>query len=455
MKSKRSIFFVVSLASLLVSANGWSQTHPPFRPVPPGVVELIGFGSDGGIVELKDGTLMLAQGGGINEQSANKPQARFSKDGGKTWTKPQDLNSEIGVGGMIRLKSGALAIYGRKNAPDASKSIYYFSKSMDEGKTWTTPVMIRNYPDYHLMFHSMIQLSSGRLLLSGYWSTEETQLGIERIAETGWGYWRGRILFMEGHRGRDIGMCITYHSDDEGATWKQGPTESIHGIDGYFDEKGELSGAGVIIEMCEPTAAETKDGRVLLFARSRTGRLLQSYSQDGGMTWYPGLPTELSSSQSPPLLIRIPNSGDLLCVWNQVSAEEIRRGFLRGRLSAALSKDSGLTWQNFKTLELQEGMEDVDRITPEFPISMFLVGRSPFGTLPAGFAMFTYPNVDIVGEKMFLRYSRVWPHVIRGRSEAKRDSSVPLMWPQYEEREAEMTGDGGVMRIYPLEWFYK
>jgi len=28
------------------------------------------------------------------------------------------------------------------------------------------------------------------------------------------------------------------------------------------------------------------------------------------------------------------------------------------------------------------------------------------------------------------------------------------MWPKYEEREAEMTGES-VLRIYPLGWFYQ
>jgi 3-methyladenine DNA glycosylase AlkD len=31
------------------------------------------------------------------------------------------------------------------------------------------------------------------------------------------------------------------------------------------------------------------------------------------------------------------------------------------------------------------------------------------GQLPDGFAMFTYPNVDIVGDNVFIRYARVGP----------------------------------------------
>ena len=255
---------------------------------------------------------------------------------------------------------------------------------------------------------------------------------------------------MEGHRAVEMGISVTYYSDDEGQTWKQ----SEDGVFGWFDQYGETNGAGGIIDLYEPTSAETKDGRVLMFSRSKTGRLVQSYSLDGGKVWYTAQPTELASSQSPPMLVQIPQTGDLLCVWNQVSAEEIRRGLLRGRLSAAISKNSGLTWQNFKTLELQEGLEDVDRITPEFPIARRLVARSGIGQIPDTFAMFSYANVDIIGDKVFVRYPRSWPRVMTGKSETGRDINIPLMWPKYEEREAEMTGEG-VLRIYPLEWFYK
>lgn len=47
--------------------------------------------------------------------------------------------------------------------------------------------------------------------------------------------------------------------------------------------------------------------------------------------------------------------------------------------------------------------------------------------------MFTYPNVDIIGDLLFIHYARMWPK---------------------EERETEMMGEG-VMRIYPLDWFYR
>lgn len=69
---------------LLQAVSNLAQDRPKFRPVPPGVVELTSYGRDGGIVELKDGSLMMAQGGGINDQSTTKPRYRISNDRGKT-----------------------------------------------------------------------------------------------------------------------------------------------------------------------------------------------------------------------------------------------------------------------------------------------------------------------------------------------------------------------------------
>ena len=438
-----------------MTKTGWKDGHPIFRPLPKGVVEVLGqdINVDGSIIELADGSLMLAQGGGIFETAYDKPICRISKDGGKTWGDAQQLNCDIGAAGFIRLASGSLALYGQKNAKGGSG--VYFSSSADDGQTWGPGVPIHTYQDFRPMYHSLTQLSSGRLLLVGYWEGLDCRArDIERITLTNWGRWRGEILWMEGHRSAEMGICLAYYSDDEGRTWKQ----CTGGLFGWFNELGEPDGTLGITGVYEPTAAETKDGRVLMFARCKRGRLVQSYSLDGGDTWLSIQPTELSSSQSPPMLVRIPQTGDLLCVWNQVSAEEIRRGFSRCRLSAAVSNDNGLTWRNFRTIELMQGLEDVASISPEWPIPAVMRGRLGLGQLPDAFANFDYSNVDIVGDRVFLRYHRTWPMM---KEEALPEAdNVPShitenpMWPRFEDRKAEMTGEG-VLRIYPLDYFYE
>ena len=437
---------------------GQMKGAPRFLPAPEGVVELTQFddgstlGTDGGIVERKDGSLILMQGGGVPETGQESPVRRISTDGGQTWGQAARVDAQIGAGGVIRLRSGTLGMYGQQGGRPGSG--VYFSTSPDEGETWTAPVDIGVYPDFRPMHHSMTQLQSGRILLVGYWEgLNATAPDAVRDTQTGWGLWRGHLLFMEGHRGVEMGICIAYYSDDEGRTWSQ----AEGGLFGWFDDCGVPNGTGGIIDVYEPTVAECKDGRVLMFMRSKTGRLVQSYSLNGGQTWFSVLPTELASSQSPPVLVRIPTTDDLLCVWNQVSCEEIRRGFLRGRLSVAISRDSGMSWENFRTLELQEQMTDAARIPPELPISRRVVGRPGLGQLPDGFAMFTYPNVDIAGDSVFIRYSRMWPKARDPEALETADVKLPTMWPDtmpmYEDRTAEMTGQG-VMRRYPLSWFY-
>ena len=55
-----------------------------------------------------------------------------------------------------------------------------------------------------------------------------------------------------------------------------------------------------------------------------------------------------------------------------MSAWETLQGLYRHRLSWAISKDEGLTWQNHKNLE---SLDDVSYIEPT-PIEQVMVGRA-------------------------------------------------------------------------------
>ncbi len=169
-----------------------------------------------------------------------------------------------------------------------------------------------------------------------------------------------------------------------------------------------------------------KDGALL----SNDGRI----SSDGGMTWTPVAPAELANSYSPPRLVRIRKTGDLMCVWNQVSPEEIRRGFRRGRLSVAVSQDSGATWGHFKTLELSGGLEDVDRVTPGC-MEMVIRARKDVGKLPDDYAFFHYANVCFAGDMVYIMYSRGGPFLGIAEQNLHKQEQV--------------------LRIYPLDWFYR
>ena len=105
---------VVLLSLLYSSAVTGEETsglegqcpYPLRKPIPEGVVELLGVPTPGGVVKLNDGSVMLAYG----------QEYRISNDEGLTWSKPKPLGLETDCHGLIRLASGALAAWGSKPA---------------------------------------------------------------------------------------------------------------------------------------------------------------------------------------------------------------------------------------------------------------------------------------------------------------------------------------------------
>ncbi len=405
------------------TARGKTTEQAPTKPVwrkppPEGVVEIVGTGVSS-LVELPDGSL-LAQNGST------------SSDGGRTWSEPRSVGDGVDGNGLTCLNSGAIAL-------TSDDRIWI---SQDNGETWDAPRHIPMDTARRGLSDTIIQLSGGRLLcprrtvLGGYHPDDGVGLpigGASRVPECeGWGTWKGLPTSVEGEgHCPQMEIAFVYYSDDEGRTWN--PFEEYGCLMGWFDFDGVVNGNCGVVPCDEPSVAETKDGGVLFFARSTVGRILYSYSRDHAQTWGAVKPTELECSYSPPRLRRIPRTGDLICVWNQVSHAEIRRGYLRGRLSAAISRDSGATWENFKTLELSAGLEDVERIPAEYPIRP-VRSQNYVGTLPDDYANIYYPNICFAADKVYVIYSRGW--LTQRGSEARLTS----------ER---------VLRIYPLEWFYQ
>ncbi len=391
-------------------------------PLPAGVVELVGVaGMSNGLVELKDGSLLMNDG-------------RISTDGGLTWGEGRSFGEGISGSGLLRLQSGALAL---TQSVGYGKGMMWVSA--DEAQTWEpcSPVKTPGGPDY-AMADVMIQLNSGRLLYP--WDCDYVGEHPEMMYKDmlAWGTWKGQRYDVEGHGHTPeyFATGISY-SDDQGKTWHLdrrfgGGCPLV--LMGWFDFEGNPNGMCGITPCGESSVAETNDGRVLMFGRSTVGRIVHSYSNDDGKSWSAVLPTELAASNSPPRLRRIPKTGDLLCVWNQVSGEEIRRGYRRGRLSAAISKDSGATWENFKTIEVSEGLEDGPRVYPD-PESRMVRARQDVGELPDGWAYFHYCNVCFAGDKVYIMYARGSPLLGIAEQNLHKQESV--------------------VRIYPVEYFYQ
>ena len=408
----------IASAVLLFTAKYVSADPVSRKPLPDGVVEIPDIDASGGIVGLDDGSLMFAQAASY----------RISRDDGASWSDPQPLQAPFGAQGMIRLQSGALAIYGSKDEN------YCAAFSSDEGKTWSEPYVICPTYEGHIMYHNMIQMSSGRLLITMYWEDMDgwgLHPDVMYPSNTGaFGTWKGHRVSIEGHgHVPEMGMSFVYRSDDQGKTWTKHPG----GLMGWFDAEGNINGESGLTPCFEPTIAQTNGDGVLLIARSTVGRLVSSYSPDGGQQWMAVRPTDLAASQAPPLMVSVGPNGDLLIIWNQNSREEIRRGFRRNRLSSAISQDGGHSWEHFKTLELSVGIDDVDRVPLDYPLTP-VRARRDVGHLPDDFIQFSYPNVDVVGDLVFVRYYRRWWILEGGK-------------PKMPKRH--------LMRVYPLKWFYQ
>ena len=285
---------------------------------------LVDTGHEASPIVLKDGSvaLYLSKGGGA--------LCRLSSDDGRTWgdvvfCKHADGKPVKAIDCMpVRLKSGKLGLLQHPGGYRLA-----FSVSEDEGKTWGEPVAVN--PDG----------PSGKPLNG---SPFVTRTG--RIVVTAWNVPPGQKTLVKAWGGQPISCdTIVWTSDDEGKTWQQAdPIGTLHDGKRYPFE--------------EATGVELKDGRLMLFGRTVHGRLFKSYSSDGGLTWTEPVPTPLVSSYAPASLSRMPN-GDLLCIWNQSSVDEVKNRMRRQRLTCAVSSDEGETWKHYRNLE---SLDDVVKV---------------------------------------------------------------------------------------------
>ena len=348
-----------------------------------------------GFVELDDGRFLAV---------AKGLMGFVSSDGGRTWGNRHDLTTQTGStlistqnGSVIRLASGRIAIqYGRlEKVGTQTTTLLFCATSDDEGGTWSREHRINHTGDGWPWFDVMIQTRSGRLILP----VRSTYAGrrIEKDEGEAKGTVKGHPVKVEGHAHfPEIDIAYIYYSDDEGRTWGRSENEVLG-----WPDNGRIGAYATD----EPSVAQTGDGRLLMFARSTLGRIIESWSDDDGVSWSRGLPNGLCNSYSPARLRRIPTTGDLQCVWNQVTPDEILAGYRRSRLSSAISADGGQTWQHFKTLDCADPLDKTPRQEPD-PRIRFVVAAQDCGELPANYCMYRYPNVRFIGEMVYISYDR-------------------------------------------------
>jgi len=342
--------------------------------------------SEADIVGLLDGRVMLAwtdfyQGKGGDWDTA-RISAKISYDHGQTWSDRFTLLENEGDWNIIepdfqRLPSGELLLYYLVTNSDIDARMVV-RRSSDDGKTWSDPQPLSYDRGYHCTTNARsVRMKNGRLVIP---------VGIR-------------------------GTVYTYFSDDDGHMWRHG-LPPLRGAE-------EPSAS-------EPAVVELRNGDLLMFLRNGTGRIWQTLSYDGGETWSITTPTTLAASRSPMSLRQLGDSGDLLVIWSQASQKEIDFGLIRTRLSCAISKDDGVTWECFNNLESLDNLTGVEPTPADAPERQ--KGTSPLiwecPVVPKGYLNCSYPSCSVIGDRVYITY----------------DVSPPFTSLK--------------LRVLPLEWLY-
>ena len=259
----------------------------------------------GSILPFDDGRLFLAYSHFYSRVAKDDGPAhivgRWSLDEGETWTEPVELQENIGrincmTPSLLRLPSGRILLeFMRK---DAQPGLLHpmVKVSDDEGQTWSAPKQITHGDDYWCSCHDrLFRTSRGRILLP-----MSTAVG-----------------------------AFCWLSDDDGDTWRMG--------------NGPIRAPEEIVGYAEPIIVETRDGKLKMWLRNKGTRFHVAISDDDGDSWRLHSDWGPNARNTPAMVRRIPDTGDLLIIWNNNQ--------IRTPLNCGISYDDGETWKHIRDLE--------------------------------------------------------------------------------------------------------
>jgi predicted neuraminidase len=286
------------------------------------------------MVALKDGSILQLYGAmnGTGDWAISVMREIRSSDGGETWSGPRTLFTDpersLFQPSLTRMANGEIGLTYTSLLPKRG-AFKLFRRSSDEGKTWSEPVKISDPAHAHTTgpWDKLYTLQSGRVIALLH------ALLIDDISKN------------EGPRG-----TYALLSDDHGRTWRRAPREGTLRVEDEPRDKQEWG-------FWEPALVEHAPGKLYLMARTSTGWLYESRSEDGGETWTDPVRSSVPNPIAPPVLTKIPGTDTLLLLHNpRVALGTERLGGHRTLLAYRASKDAGKTWSEPKTiLEGKEG----------------------------------------------------------------------------------------------------
>jgi len=251
--------------------------------------------------------------GGFGDAMPCRISAKISTDACRSWGPKfilQDCKWHHNVKhpNLVRLPSNEILFFFTGWESSAQRNIF-MKRSKDECETWSKITQVSK-PGFYCTNHGRaMRLSDGRVLLPAH-----------------------GVLGGGPYRGGKSKLCSwVWYSDDGFQTWKKSTEMTAPGRGAH-----------------EPTIVELKDGKLLCMLRTTTGRLYRSVSTDRGATWCEPVKTDFPAPDAEPLLTRIPSTGQLLLIWNNI---ESHSNWPRTPLTAAISEDEGESWGRFRDVD--------------------------------------------------------------------------------------------------------
>ncbi len=299
---KRFIALAALCVQPLLAADSSPTLHPKGSPLP--------FTHQGPFVTTSDGGVLC-----IDSKNALR-----SSDEGRTW-KSTPLFAEgtlfnvSNERALLRTREGVIVSAWMNGAARQQPKNWHWGekdvswtdfilpmhtcRSLDDGETWEEPVKLSD--PWCGCIHSLIQMSTGRLVLVG-----------QEIIPA----WRhATVMFV---------------SDDLGKTWQRGDVLD-YGV-GAHDHAGSIEG----------TVIERKDSSLYLLLRTESGYLWEATSRDG-LKWEGLKQSQIKSVTCCPQVGRLAD-GRIALLWNAPPRHLPTNGTSRAELSLAFSDDEAKTW---------------------------------------------------------------------------------------------------------------
>jgi len=319
---------------------------------------------------------------------------------------------------------------------------FRFWRSEDGGQTWQPPIRITP-PDAHTAGYqdTFLRTSSGRIILPVFNCLGQRSGPLDRPRPMSGKLVRNQWVSTAAHFfDPSFSSVYVVYSDDDGRTW-------------HRNEDGDLvillDWSAQFSYVNESSVTEVAPGRLLIVMRNALGRLFQAWSDDNGESWTRPQPTSLASSTAPAQIRTLPN-GHLLCVWNQESEEEVKRGYNRTRVSSAVSRNGGSVWEFFQNIQSLHETTRVEPgpIRPVRPAETYFAPGQPAPEREAEHCVgaevhgrWSYPSVLVMEDRVLVThtYTSYEDHPTKAQlcTDTRR-----------------LGANNQKLKVLPLKWFY-